>query len=206
MSRSGHKGDFGINSSVKPDGGNAVTQSRECSKCGAIGEINVRSGNGKPLPAVFMSKKLTQKGWLITKKAAICAACQSSLKLKETCKLPPAPIPSQPREPTALDRRRIIRAIEDNWSDTDARYIGSATDKTIAAEVPGDIPWAWVKNQREELFGAIGHNQDFERALAELKAITKDAQKLSDQSLVMAQSYDDLKRRAEAIIDTLKGG
>jgi septal ring factor EnvC (AmiA/AmiB activator) len=71
---------------------------------------------------------------------------------------------------TPSDRRRIFRAIDENWDDDAGRYIGGMGDQGIASQL--NVARAWVEHVRKDSFGDSADNEDMEKLreeLAELK-------------------------------------
>lgn len=94
------------------------------------------------------------KGWNINlaHKSAICPAHSEDNK---------------PREMTRDHKRRIWREIDDNY--VTKSYVVGVTDKSIGLKL--DVPWAWVKQVREEDFGPAGTDPEIAKMEASINTM-----------------------------------
>ena len=112
------------------------------------------------------------------------------------------PIPLKTPEAQSLekmqpgDRRRIFRAIDENWDDKRGRYLGTATDDTIAKSL--DVPRLWVTTIRRESFGDSADNDEIELIRNEIVAL-RQLVKVGDAAVENAMSVlGDLTKQVVA--------
>lgn len=112
-------------------------------------------------------KAAAPQKWLAD--AALIIEKQEATMTKTEAKQETASV-TQIRKPTPKQERLIILALEDAYDDTEKRYRGSATDKTLADDLGGGIMFGWVAEIRERLFGPSGGNEEIEAIKAEIAA------------------------------------
>lgn len=107
-------------------------------------------------------------------------------------------------EPDRLAKRRIHDEIAGNWDEHTSRYIGSASDQTIALAL--SVPRKWVSDIRADFFGDSGANDDLEKlkedlgtALAKYSALAEDALKVASNLDGAYQDIKGLKLRLERV-------
>lgn len=117
----------------------------------------------------------------------------------------PDPIPIKTPEAQSLekmqpaDRRRIFRAVDENWDDKRGRYIGNVTDATIAVTL--DVPRLWVQTIRREAFGESADNDEIEAVrtdLANLRSAIKAGEAAVERSMEILSSINKAVAAAEA--------
>jgi hypothetical protein len=138
-----------------------------CSQCGKQDTIRDSTHNG--LPADTVANKFRQRGWRIGSRASndACSACanakaqkaNSQVQMGETLMVMPKPqlVADPPRQPTIVDRRRIMNALDVGYDAEAGRYHGEARDASIAEEL--DLPRAWVTELRSTLYGESERNE-----------------------------------------------
>lgn len=106
--------------------------------------------------------------------------------------------------PDRAMKRSIVETIQGNWDDGSARYIGDASDQSIATELK--CPRKWVEDIRVDLFGDNGGNEELDALKRDIAIALGDAEKLVNSSLDLANKYDDqfkslkeLQRRLERV-------
>lgn len=193
----------------------------ECCKCDTVEDI-VASGHTGSLPQTVINKKFQQKGWKTGRKP-VCPGCQAkshhraeaqtmkaktidSIATQINSQSPPQPPVAidPPRQMTAADKRKVFRAIDDQWDENKGRYIGAASDQHLADTL--GVPRAWVKEVREENFGKTQRNEDLDKAIGDAKNLRAEAARNAATALDLAtkfeqldQKYQDLIRRLEAV-------
>lgn len=193
-----------------------------CCRCGRVEEL-VASGHTGSLPQTVINKKFQQKGWKTGRKAVgpCCLAPKPAKFVAEEAMKPKtidsiatqinsqspvqAPVAIEsPREMTAADKRKVFRAIDDQWDEGKGRYIGAASDQQIADTL--GVPRAWVKEVREENFGRSQRNEDLDKMIGDAKNLRAEAARNAASALDLAtkfekmdMAYQDLIRRLEAV-------
>ena len=180
----------------------------ECSRC-VNTEFLPASGQKGSLPQSVINKKFKQKGWEIGRKC-VCPTCQQpktieATPMKSAPAMPVRPVAIEPpRQMSAADKRKVFRAIDENWDEGKGRYIGAASDQHLADTL--NVPRAWVKDVREENFGKTQRNEDLDKALGDAKNLRAEAARNIASAMDLAakfekleQSYLDLIRRLEAV-------
>ena len=193
-----------------------------CSTCDRTEDV-IHSNKASHIPPEIVVKKLKQRGWLFRGKKATCPFCAADQRVREvraaTAAKPtpsitsPAPeipeemptmadqnvvqIDAAPRAPTREQKRRIHQEIEGNWDERAGRYIGSASDQSIADEL--HVPRAWVVDIRSDFFGDSGENADIAAFKAELATRIEDVEKLVENAMASASRYDDLLKDLKAM-------
>lgn len=114
----------------------------------------------------------------------------------------------KPREMQPADKRKIFRAIDDNYDERGLRYVGDSTDETIAKSL--DMPRAWVSKVRQESFGPSGANEDMDKLMAALGRLQADARKASSDALLAAEKAEavsvqceEMKEKLQKIVDAV---
>lgn len=188
-----------------------------CTRCRNT-EFLPASGFKGSLPQTVIAKKFKQKGWSLGKKC-LCPTCINPPKIEAKViemksaptlpKVPPMPqeMPvaiDAPRQMTAADKRKVFRAIDENWDETKSRYLGAASDSHLAQTL--NVPRAWVTEVREENFGKTQRNEDLDKIAGDLKNLRAEAARSIASALDLAtkfeqleQKYIDLIRRVESV-------
>lgn len=109
----------------------------------------------------------------------------SSINVDTPITTPPAP----ERSMTPEVRRKINRAIFDNWDEAKNHYLGDMSDQKLSAQL--SVPRAWVKQVRVDNFGDSGANEEFDTLREELK----ERERVWIEQLAAAQ------RAVEAAVD-----
>ena len=100
------------------------------------------------------------------------------------------------RQPTRDQKREIILLLTACYDVEAGRYRGADTDKTVAETVGGGCMPGWVAQQREDLFGQNGGNEQIEDTAAEIEAWKADiAKRLTE---INAAQQDILGKIREA--------
>ena len=122
------------------------------------------------------NKKLIASGWAVLRGRHFCPSCNAKHKAeKEAPEMSAkttnvAPIRAADRE----QKRLIILALEDAYDAAAGKYIGRATDKTLAEDLGAGIMPGWVADLREEFFGPAG-NEELDQLRAEVDQLTREA-------------------------------
>lgn len=128
---------------------------------------------------------MTGKKWHFDKKGHhVCNRCIT--KEKENMAIEKM----LPREMTPADRRQIFREIDGNYDEKNSRYIGKATDETIANALK--VPRAWVVEVREDNFGPNGGNDEIEQIKSEIGQLRKEIEDKTSQALAAATAIEAL--------------
>lgn len=106
--------------------------------------------------------------------------------------------------PDRITKRRIHDEIVGNWDEHAGRYMGSATDKTIADVLK--VPRAWVAEIRADYFGDDGTNEelvgfkaDLERSIAEVTTLSNNALDVASKYDKVAENLKTMRQRLERI-------
>ena len=150
------------------------------------------------------NRRLTAAGWKLAKKKTICSVCAASVKEEKTLAEPVIPTTAAPTEPTRMQKRQIMDALEDAYDLNKGRYVGGETDETLAKAL-GILP-GWVAKLREEFFGPDGGNEDIDVLLTEcadsvakLQKLLKDAEALDAQVRVAIREVQATQTKLDAI-------
>ena len=118
----------------------------------------------------------------------------------------PEPETSNVRDigPDRAAKRRIHDEIAGNWDERFSRYIGSASDQSIAETLK--MPRAWVAEIRADFFGDSGANEDIEQlksmlngAVARFERTAEDALKVATNLDTQAREVKELRARLERV-------
>lgn len=180
-----------------------------CCRCGKEDEI-VASGHTGSLPQSVINKKFQQKGWKTGRKPiGPCCSVQRPARfptpqnsedvMKKTIDADPVqPLAIEaPRQMTPADKRKVFRAIDDQWDEKHGRYIGAASDQHVASTL--GVPRAWVVEVREENFGKTQRNEDLDKALGELKNVKGEITRALDKVLEFATTLEALEKKVELL-------
>ena len=157
-----------------------------CSKCGHTEKLGSNNRCGSSPPEAI-ANRLRKSGWFIANREGkdLCPACNKTKSIphkKETNVVelktvataePQAIIVEPPREMTKEDRRLIFAKINDVYLDEKQGYSSGWSDKNVAADL--GVPFAWVKNIREENFGSEGAPEEVLKLFEDAKALEKEA-------------------------------
>lgn len=94
-------------------------------------------------------------------------------------------------------RRRVFRAVDGNWDEKNRRYIGEATDVSLAAELK--VPRAWVAQVRTEAFGEERNEHDLKRR-EKLIALSRQCAEAIETCLTAASAAEEAQRSVEAAL------
>lgn len=182
--------------SVQDEIGRAVSgYSCTCDKCSRTDTIRA-NGFSQSLPPEVIRKKFIQQGWRITGHVKRCPDCVGRPKRED--KVSTSNVEALPRSMTPVDKRRVFREIDDNWDEGKGRYVGSATDKSLAEKL--NVPRIWVEQTRKEAFGESNRNEDVDKLIGNLRNLKGDADRLGQQALELATKYEALSAQiADAI-------
>ena len=104
------------------------------------------------------------------------------------------------RQPTRDQKREIILLLTACYDVEAGRYRGSDTDKTVAETVGGGCMPGWVAQQREDLFGQNGGNEQIETTSAELEAWKAEVGKLMVEITTAHQDILGKIREVNALV------
>lgn len=96
------------------------------------------------------------------------------------------------RAPTKEQRRLILREIDENYSAKS--YVPGTTDKSIGEKL--NVPWAWVRDLREENFGPAGLDPEIQGAINRIEELQARLSKLEADSLA---AFEKTMKEAEDI-------
>ena len=127
-----------------------------------------------------------QKGWKInlSHSTAECPECAEKGN-------------NEPRKMSREHKRKIWRTIDDNYASN--KYVAPATDKSLAEEL--GVPWAWVKEVREEDFGPAGEDPELIKMIEKLENLDKRVKELEKAGYRIAEESETLTNE----ILTVKG-
>lgn len=188
--------------------------------CRYVGTIS-RGNNHPDMGQVH--KKAVGKGWSVVKGKLHCQTCTAKHKaakaipkwlmdaeliaettqeatMTKTEAKPETASVTPIRKPTPKQERLIILALEDAYDDTEKRYRGAATDKTLADDLGDGIMFGWVAEVRERLFGPSGGNEEIEAIRAEIDKAKRDCEaKIKAASDDLASRTAALSKRLDAV-------
>ena len=176
-----------------------------CDICGttkrAVCDYERRAtGKWEPNEAQVIEKAV-KAGWTFVKHSLRCPECSErdrakSRETKERAKMKPDTVVTELRQPTRDQKREIVQLLTACYDVEAGRYRGADTDKTIADAVGGGCMPGWVAQQREDLFGPNGGNEQIEDTAAEIEAWKADiAKRLTE---INAAQQDILAKIGEA--------
>lgn len=169
--------------------------SKECRICHQV----------KPLEAFTLSKSNKTDG-----RHSFCRLCNAErsklkrlqIKAKDTETPPPAGEEKEMhevklREMSREDRRNVWRAIDENYDDVNQRYVGKATDASIALGL--SVPRAWVTTIREADFGPAGSNEEMADVAKSLSDLSKSLEETMELALNVAAKAETLTKNAASL-------
>lgn len=106
------------------------------------------------------------------------------------------------REPSREDKRRINAEIAGNWDDQKMRYIGSASDQSVADMLK--LPRKWVEDIRVEFYGDSGANEDIDQLKRELDFRIEDVEKLVTTTLEAVSKIDEKLKALKGMRERLE--
>jgi hypothetical protein len=172
-----------------------------CSKCGTAGEV-VCSTQGGGLPPEMLRKKFTEKGWAIADNPLrdTCPKCLSAAKDQPKQDERPKVVPiafakaaEKPQEMTREDRRIIFAKLNEVYLDEMRGYEKGWSDSRVADEL--GTPLAWVREIREENFGAEGLSEDARKAMAQAEEFAKALDALETRAKAFFKELDEMRAR-----------
>jgi hypothetical protein len=158
-----------------------------CSGCGAHGEVTMPSNTNNPEE---VAKWFAHKGWTADPwrhRYCLCPECTKSKPKNDpdselrrfqgvtnmTSIALKTPTPEEAtREPTAQERQKIRRRLDEVFDDSKGMYLEGQSDQSIGKEL--DIPWAIVRKLREVAYGQILVDEQVDKTRNELQTL-KDA-------------------------------
>lgn len=189
-----------------------------CSKCPATDDF-IQSA-GRPMAHEAAEQAFRRRGWTIGARASrdLCPTCSAAaprspapvitLKPKEapTMTVPKptvAPMKAEPPREMTRDHKRIINLkLHEVYVDERTGYGPGWSDKRVAEDL--GIPWGWVRDVREELFGPDRNSEE----IAELKAvqdiIRKDIETAERRHKELGDLIAAIRASAEAVDARLK--
>jgi hypothetical protein len=160
-----------------------------CGRCGKSDSLHFNSLKLGVDPDKIIRRKFAERGWFVADRSYLhrCPGCSRVAKLVATSMKDMKPMANivpmkadPPAQMTREDRRVIFEKLNDVYGDEKSGYTGKWTDKSVATDL--GIPWAWVSQVREEMFGSLGANAEIEattmQAVALLSEIEIAVQKL----------------------------
>lgn len=183
--------------------------------CGEIGQASVKSSRGRTdltIKDKLCAQALEREGWCFRRKPT-CPSCVAKRKAPTATVIPikkeppamaqpsPKPRPSEqpPRTPTPADRKKINAALEGEYDDEKGRYLGDASDKTIAKAL--GMPHAWVAEVRVLMFGEGAGNEAVEKGREEVEALKAELVALEKQAFALAERADKATKALAAALD-----
>lgn len=145
--------------------------------------------------------KVCKHGWALVKGTLRCPSCEAKRKaqMKEK-KMAPKTNVAPIRKADPKQKRLIILALEDAYDDTEKRYKGDYTDKSLAAEIGSEIMPGWVSEIREEFFGPAG-NEEADKLRDDIEALEKETKRLIDIfAAEQANKIDALRQRLDGVV------
>lgn len=169
-----------------------TTQVMLCSVCGAGLPMWNSKGSGA-MPPDTMRKRAEHRGWSVDFKKGrhVCDAC---IVKEEKKKMAEA---NAPREMTRDDRRRVFRAIDEEYDDKNGRYVGNTTDQILADKL--HVPRAWVAEVREEAFGPEGGNEEMHRVASTLGTLVSKAESIEKKAMEVAAEAESYREEIKAM-------
>lgn len=159
------------------------------------------TGKWEPNEAQVIEKAV-KAGWTFVKHSLRCPACSAREREKAAAakeasmKRQEESVVTELRQPTRDQKREIILLLTACYDVEAGRYRGADTDKTVAETVGGGCMPGWVAQQREDLFGQNGGNEQIEDTAAEIEAWKADiAKRLTE---INAAQQDILGKIREA--------
>lgn len=166
------------------------TQFVQCNYCDQEEAIPRRNGL---LPPEAVSKIAGQKGWKFVRTGKhVCPKCLGKFKEIKMNKKEDAP-----REMTPADKRKIFRAIDENYDERGQRYIDTCTDQVIAKEL--SVPRKWVSDVREQDFGPSGSNDEMQKVSSAIGRLAGDAKAAADAAMEAATVAEKVKLECEEL-------
>lgn len=102
-----------------------------------------------------------------------------------------------PREFTRDERRKALDGLESAYDADNGRYRGTMTDKELGVKL--DLPWALIKEVREQFFGPE-QNEAALQMRRDLAALRDDAMKMAERHLSLASDAEALANRANTLM------
>ena len=165
-----------------------------CDDCGAEEVVTCdyeRKSGDTWVPNVGQAnRKLTGRGWAMSKGKLRCPKCEGKRKLvmkqeAEERQMQKAEL-TQIRQPTREQKRQIMGMLEVSYDTERGRYKGADTDKAIADTIGSGCMPGWVAEVREEFFGPDGANDELEKAIQTVvDALTKASKAEADASAIV---------------------
>uniref|UniRef100_UPI0035B47F0D hypothetical protein n=1 Tax=Paenirhodobacter enshiensis TaxID=1105367 RepID=UPI0035B47F0D len=133
-----------------------------CDCCGraqivTCGFVRGAITGGRMPDAARVREVAAGRGWATIRNRLLCPGCLASRRAAVHPAPVAGPAPEQPRaELTECQRREILDTLAIYYDRRARRYIGSMTDKAIAADLGGGCLAGWVAELRERYFGPAG--------------------------------------------------
>lgn len=148
-----------------------------------------------------VNKKLSQKGWKMTKRHHYCPSCLAQSKEQVDMPKDTPPI-EQPKQPTRRQKRDIMAALEGAYDTENQRYVSGESDQTVA-DVCEVVP-GWVAEIREEFFGSDGANDEIIKFEEICKAANKELADMQNQIKQLETFTADLKSKSTHMSTDIK--
>ena len=189
----------GITESVQRTGGQTRrVQVVKCSCEGCTAQIEMPVTNERKPPSVIFNIA-RRKDWSVNegKREFLCPDHKKGSKMATTPKEP------EVRQPTKEQRRLIFREIDENYSGK--CYVSGVTDKSIGEKLK--MPWAWVKEIREENFGPAGLDPAIQAAINKVEELEGRITKMETDALAAfegsVRQIGDLTEQLKAVRSSL---
>lgn len=206
------------------DGSGVNRANVTCDECGRA-EVVVcdyeRTKRGQWVPNLGqIHRKVVGHGWEVVKGSFHCPKCAAKRRavaakpisdpatevetqeatMTKTEAKPETASVTPIRKPTPKQERLIILALEDAYDDTEKRYRGTSTDKTLADDLGDGVMFGWVAEIRERLFGPSGGNEEIEAIRTEIDKAKRDCEaKIKAASDDLASRTAALSKRLDAV-------
>lgn len=168
---------------------NRIRQIVECTGCGDT--ISAAPTNSGPYNNSGMESWLKSRGWKPDGKGhALCPICRHGLGKRKSAEVIPMSktAAEPPNEPTRDAKRRIRKEVQDHYDEDRGRYIGEASDVSIAESLK--VPRAWVTQIREEFFGDSGENEEVQTLRREADEMLRQLGKLDGDILELQDKFE----------------
>lgn len=183
-----------------------------CSKCPKTGSVT--DAGRTALPPDPVAKKFRRLGWHIAPRRGkdLCPACNRGTTSKTLspaqrraayCRIagvpkakekpmtsPPRIAAEPPREPTVLNRRTIMDALEAHYDVPAQRYRAAFTDAALAEQLK--MPRAWISDLRDLMCGPEANEAAAQRQ-DEIATLIVKAQDLERRALDLGTEAEQLR-------------
>lgn len=177
-------------------------------RCGATHALTCAKS---AMPDHTAALRFTQHGWQVGRRATDdrCPACvameagdrkakhaSEPSKSKDPVVMQKPVAAEPPPEPSRIDKRRIIDALNERYDHALGCYVEAWTDVRVATAL--NVPRAWVSSLREEFFGAEQSELQVKVA-AEAATLSRRASEIEERALAVASDAEQLRHDAQAL-------